>query len=191
MIRQFLSKPFGQRIGVYNGVAVRDVDLISDRPDHEPSYKRALAKAAVDASNPGDSVCVVGGGRGVVPTILSRQGRDVSVFEAAAEMVERLHETKRLNGVDFGVTHAVVGDPQEVYGDASEAQHMRSDELAGDVLVLDCEGSELTILPVDSFDSVVVETHPQFDAPTSAVCGRLSGAAVVGTDELDGEVVVA
>lgn len=190
MIRKLLSKPFTPRIGVYNGVAVRDKPRFCGR-DHEPEHKQLLSQTALDESEPGDRVVVVGGGRGVVPTVLSRADRDVIVFEAAAEMVDRLAETQRLNSVSFEVAHALVGSDIEVYGDYSKAVSISPDELAGDLLVLDCEGSEKDILPVDGFESVVVETHPRFGAPTKDVQDILQGSTVVGADDIDGDVIIA
>lgn len=189
-LRSLLSKPFGDRLAVYNGVAVRDRPLF--RPvDHEPGHKRLLTDIALRESRRGDRVVIVGGGRGIVPTQLSRSGRDVVVFEAAREMVRLLSETKHLNGVNFDIVHAVVGSATHVYGDESDAVRVDPQELAGDVLVLDCEGAEMSILPVDGFRSVVVETHPRLGATTEAVQSQLSGSTVVGSDKVDGDVVIA
>jgi len=60
----------------------------------------------------------------------------------------------------------------------------------GDVLVLDCEGAEKDILPVDGFDHVVVETHPEHGSPLATISDALGTHEVVGDDPIDGQVVV-
>jgi hypothetical protein len=191
MIREALSKPFPDRIAVYHSVAVRDRPLFDAR-DVEPGHKAALAMAARNHSEPGDTVTVVGGGRGIVPTILARHGRDVRVYEAASQMVDTLAETQRLNAVSFDVHHAVVGTGGKVYGDDSGARFVTPSTLDGDVLLLDCEGAEVDILPnSEGFETVIVETHPEFGAPTDAVLDLLDGGRIVAEDDIDGDVVVA
>lgn len=189
-LRRLASRPFRDRIAVYNGVAVRDRPLF-DHTDREPQHKAALANAALSATDRDDTVVVVGGGRGVVPTILNQHGRYVAVYEAAGEMCQQLRETRRLNRVYFEIHHAVVGNPGDVYGDTSNARHVANvDDLDGDALVLDCEGAETSILPTSTFNTVVVETHPEFDAPTSMVHDLLTDGVTVAPDPIDGDVVI-
>lgn len=190
-LRRLASTPFRDRIAVYNGVAVRDRMLFAQR-DWEPEHKRQLTQAALNATKDGDRVIVVGGGRGIVPTVLARHGRDVTVYEAASEMCERLRETRRLNGVYYSIEHAVVGAAGgDVYGDTSSARHIGSvDSLDGDALVLDCEGAETSILPADNFDAVIVETHPEYNASTNDVVATMPNSTIAGPDEISGDVVV-
>lgn len=180
----------GESIAVYNGVAVRDTGLF-DTPDHYPDHKTALVDAVTSHVNAGDHVVVVGGGRGVAAVHAARAGGLVEVYEAASEMLDTLTETARLNGVRYDLHHAVVGEPRDVYGTVGDASHVAPDELAGDVLVLDCEGAERDILPVDGFRTVIAETHPRFGAATSDIVELLSDASVVAPDPIDGDVVVA
>lgn len=190
-LRHALSRPFRQRLALYNGVVVRDRDVFVP-PRHEPTHKQQLATAAIEATEPGDTVVVVGGGRGVVPTILARLRRDVRVYEAAGQMCATLRDTRQLNNVYFTVIHAVVGEAGETYGSTDHAKHISDvDDLEGDALVLDCEGAEQSILPAHSWDSIVVETHPEFGATTGDVQAQLEDSRIAGPDEIDGDVVIA
>lgn len=179
------------RIAVYNTVAVRDTPLI-DGGDYYPEHKRDLCHAVADTVTATDGVVMVGGGRGVAAVWAARQGATVTVYEAAAEMVSTLRETAELNGVtdQIDVRHAVVGPAHDVYGDIAEATTVDPATLTGDVLVLDCEGAELDILPVDGFRTSIVETHPRYDAPTDVVLDCLGEGTVVAADAVDGDVVV-
>lgn len=194
MLRSFpnrvLTKVFGQRVGVYNGVAVRDRGVL-DPTDHEPEFKADLVRAVRTAVEPGDEVVIVGGGRSVVAVHAARVGGNVTVYEAAGEMVSLAADVRALNAVGFELRHAVVGDPIDVYGDTQHALRVKPAALTGDVLVLDCEGAERSILPdVQGFRDIVVETHPAQGAPTAEVLEE-TGGEVVGEDPIDGEVVVA
>lgn len=181
---------FHDRIAVYNGVAVRDRGLFAHH-DYEPEFKRDLVRAVREAVQPGDDVVVVGGGRSVVAVHAARVGGNVTVCEAAAEMVSLAADVRALNAVDFELRHAIVGDPIDVYGDSEHALRVDPAALTGDVLVLDCEGAERSILPdVRGFRDIVVETHPAQGAPTAEIL-KVTGGDVVGEDPIDGDVVVA
>lgn len=185
-----LVRPFTtDRIGVYNGVAARDT-AVTDSGDHYPRHKHALCTTLRNYVDSGDHVVVVGGGRGVAAVHAARQNATVTVYEAAREMVDILHETARLNQVDYEVRHAVVGTAHNVYGTPDGAARVAPGELSGDVLVLDCEGAERDILPVGGFRAVIAETHPRYGADTSDVVELLSEASVVAPDPVDGDVVV-
>lgn len=190
-VRRLVSRPFRDRIAVYNGVAVRDRPLFAKR-DWEPGHKLHLTEVALAATDKGDEVMVVGGGRGIVPTALARHGRAVTVYEAASEMCQRLRETRRLNSVYYSIQHAIVGETgEEVYGDTTRATRIEDvDSLHGDALVLDCEGAETSILPTQTFDTVVVETHPAFGASTSEVRDLLGDSRIAAPDDIDGDVVL-
>lgn len=181
MIRKFAeqlviqaSRPFPNRISVWNGVAVRDVPFFHPH-DFRPMHKTELWKALRSVIDGGESVTFVGGGRGVVPVKAVEYGCDVTVIEAAAEMVELLEETATLNRTPMRIIHGLVEAGHNVYGDASEAKQLRTEDLAGDILVLDCEGAERDILPASQFDRIIVETHPQDGTPTELVRELLGG----------------
>lgn len=185
-----LTRVFGPQLGVYNGVAVRDCDVL-EPADHEPNHKQHLVAAVRETVSPGDRVVVVGGGRAVVAVHAARCGGDVNVFEAGDTAAELSVEVADLNDVEFQVEHAVVGSAENVTGEIS-ARRVDPEQLTGDILVLDCEGAERDILPVDGFENVIVETHPKHGSSLSVVRKLLpETASVVGIDSLDGEVVVA
>lgn len=180
MMRKIIQKTYDttirdklpKKITVHNGVAVRSGALF-DSTDVKPDYEESLVAAMRERVSSGDDVVIVGGGRGVSAVVGSRQaGADgsVAVYEGAASQVEMIEETVSLNQATdaVSVNHAIVGDPRELWSDADGADRMAADELpACDVLVLDCEGSEVDIVPeADLPDIVIVETHGVFDAPT-------------------------
>lgn len=161
-----------RKVVVYNGVPVRSGRLL-DATDVKPEYEDSLVEAMRDRIEPGDDVVIVGGGNGV-STVVARRlaGPDgtVSVYEGAAAQVELVRETLSLNQLDEDVTvhHAIVGDARALYDEPGGAKQISPTELpACGVLVLDCEGSEVKILEeADLPETVIVETHGVFDAPT-------------------------
>ena len=188
-VNEVLTRLLGPQIGVYNGVAARDRDVL-DR-DHEPGYKQHLVAAVRDAVDPGDDVVFVGGGRAVAPVHAARCGAEVTVYEAGDEALSVTKSAAELNDVDLHTIYMTVGAPGAVTG-REAGYSVDPDAIGGDVLVLDCEGAERDILPVDGFETVIVETHPAHGSPLAAVRERLPDAAtVVGEDAIDGEVVVA
>jgi hypothetical protein len=175
-----------RQIGVYNGVAARDCGLVSR---HEPQHKAVLAGAVRDVVSPGDRVIVVGGGRAVVAVHAARCGGVVTVYEAGADAMRVTESVLALNDVVFETQAAVVGEPGAVAGTPA-TDRVDPAALEGDVLVLDCEGAERDILPVDGFDHVVVETHPEHGSPLATISDALGSHEVVGDDPIDGQVVV-
>ena len=101
-------------------------------------------------------------------------------------MVELCGETAELNKVDMEIVHAVVEAGREVFGTLGGAETLRTGDLEGDVLVLDCEGAEADILPAPQFDAVIVETHPQHGADTA----ELTGAEKYDTTPHEGDCLV-
>lgn len=181
---------FGERIGVYNGVAVRDRGFL-DVNDDDTAYKQELVGAVEQCVSTGDRVVVVGGGRSVVAVRAARRGALVAVYEAEQQAAELARHAAMLNKVRLFVEHAVVGEPGEIPdGGVIADRVIDPSELSGDVLVLDCEGAETDILPVKGFETVIVETHPEFGATFADIEAHLENPRVVGSDPVDGEVVV-
>jgi len=161
-------------ISVWAGVPVRDTPVL-DRTRVHDGYKAGFLSAISEVVQDGDRVALVGFGRGVSTVYALRAGADhVVAYEGAAEMVDVGSETLRMVGRrdDVTVRHAVVGEAVDLYGDGSEAEVVPPSAIAdADVLVLDCEGAELSILSgIDSPPArVVVETHPNKGASDAAV----------------------
>lgn len=162
----YIREQLPQKIGVYNGVPVRDRALL-DVTDEQPEYEVPLVRGIEQAVQTGDSVVIVGGGRGVSTVIAARAvgpSGDVRVYEGSREQYDRVEETVQLNRVAdrVSVNFEVIGDAVSLWGEGKQAEISDPENLPPcDVLVLDCEGaeqqvvSELTTPP----STVVVETH--------------------------------
>jgi len=178
------------KLRVYNGVVVRNRHPMKF-DDHYPDHKQTLTEAVYENVNPDDDVVTIGGGKGVIETHIARITGSVETYDAGYEMVTTCRETAKLNDVDIDVTHGIVGTVTEAYGSTEGAENVTLSELEGDVAVLDCEGAEMDILPLPQFETVIVETHPKFDAKTLDVVDKLDGQAhIYGEDEQDGHVVI-
>lgn len=183
-----LSSPLPVRIGVYNGVAVRDVPFLQ-KSDYQPYKKHVLWQATRSMAEPGETIVFVGGGKGIVPIKAAKRGYDVHVIEGAKELVTKLERTAGLNGVDMDVTHGIVGDPVDVWGDFEDAEVIQPGDLPGSMAVLDCEGSETSILPLEGM-KVVVETHPMHGVSETHIRDLLHGNVVsFGRNEHGGKVL--
>lgn len=167
------------------GVAVRDTPLFDLTAD-KPNYKRGLMTAIERGVREGDIVDLVGYGRGVSTIRAFDAGAShVTAYEASEEMIELANETVTVNrpfGTDVTVKHALVGDPIKIYGDASGADVVDPSTLCeSDVLVLDCEGSEKSILEsLGSFPrTIICETHPERGVSTAEVVDTIDDSYVV------------
>lgn len=165
-----------RKLGAFNGVPVRQPRLF-DRTDVRPDYEGALISGINEQVQAGDNVVVVGGGWGVGSVHAARNASsngNVTVFEGGSQQVERVNETANLSGISdrISVRHAVVGIDEHVYGDARDAKTIPPTEIPScDVLVLDCEGAETTILDGLKIQprAIVVETHHMYNAPAEDV----------------------
>lgn len=178
----------------YNEVEVKDRALL-DRTPAYPDFEAESIRQLTDAVRPGDDVVIVGGGRGVTAVHAVRSGAsDVRVYEAGSEQVELTRDTANRNGVaqEVSVEHAIVGEEIDAWGDTNGARRMAPSDLDScDVLELDCEGTEVEIL--ESLGprprTIIVECHPDWGAPESAVRAALPEGyhiAVAQRDEYDG-----
>lgn len=168
-------------------VKVRDTPLFDLTADN-PLYKIGLILAIYDNVSPDDQVEIVGFGRGVTTThILYAGASHVVGYEGAQHMIEKGIDTVERN---FGesspieVQHAIVGDPVDVYGDHSDATVVPPSDLSSaDILVLDCEGAEISILSNlgDYPKTVICESHPTKGAPSSEIVDLLDDQYTVTT----------
>lgn len=161
---------------VYGDIPARDNRLL-DTTDYKPNYKEGLISAIQDHVSDDDAV-LVGGGRGISSVHLARQGATVTAYEAGNEMCEIARETVARQGWSqvVDVRHALVGSAIDVFGDMGDPETISPAALdAGDVLVLDCEGAELSVLYrlADRPRTIIAETHPSCGAPTAPVRARL------------------
>lgn len=158
--------------GNYGGIAARDCRLL-DFNKTFPDYKTGLIEAIEHHINPGDIVTLVGAGRGVSSVRIAQQGATVHAYEAAKQMIPVAKETVETAGFSDQLIfyYATVGEAIDVYG--SEFGPSLEPRLLGtnDVLVMDCEGAELSILKgLGSYpETVLVETHPEKGVSTKSV----------------------
>lgn len=162
-----------------SGVMLNDAPLL-DLTVKRPLYKIGLILSIYDHVSDGDHVEIVGFGRGVSTTHILRAGAgSVTGYEGAANMINKGKNTvaRNYNGTpSIDIQHAVVGESVDVYGDETNARSVHPSELSdADVLVLDCEGAEKSILQDLGTDPEIIlcESHPSKDVPVSVIINIL------------------
>lgn len=150
-----------------------------------------------------DTVIIVGGGYGISSVVAATQvgeTGEVLIYEGAKDMISDLFKTLSHNGVakQTTVNHAIVGQAEDLKSSAGEAKKIQADDLPScDLLEMDCEGAELSIIPrlSKNVSTIIVETHPRKGAPTSAVETALNekGWQIIEStpDRNSGDVLVA
>jgi len=147
-----------------------------------PGYESGLVDSIDEYVQKGDEVVIVGGGHGVTALAAAEKVTSkgsVIVYEGAANSVDLIRRIVKNKGVAdrVQVRHAVVGEPRSLRGDRGDARAVSPHELPGcDVLELDCEGTEMEILPALNIRprAMLVETHGMHNAPSEAVASELS-----------------
>jgi hypothetical protein len=140
-------------------------------------------------TNTGDTVVIIGGGRGVSAVHAARQvgsNGSVVVYEGAEKYANIIRETAGLNSVSdrVQVNHALVGPTIDIAGDQGGADTVSPQKLPDcDVLEMDCEGAERDILAgMDIRPRVmIIEVHPKKYPEATAVLDDLK--------EMDYEIV--
>lgn len=200
LYNEFLRPLFPARVVQYNGIAVaadRVTDELNPTQDEgdRPDYESGLCYQLREEVDSGDTVVVIGGGRGVTATLAATLvGEDgtVHVYEGSGNFVPRIRDTARRNGVeDRVIVHkAIVGSSKSVWGAESKLRMHPSELPNCDVLELDCEGAELDILEGLTVRprSIIVETHGHHGAPTAEVREILESNGYSMTDERIAEV---
>lgn len=162
------------------GVTLDDAPLF-DLTVERSLYKIGLIMSIYDHVSDGDHVEIVGFGRGVSSTHILRAGAGtVTGYEGAANMITKGKKTVTQNydgNPSLDVRHAVVGESIDVYGDQSNAQNIHPSELSdADILVLDCEGAEKSILENlgTKPETILCESHPSKGTPASTILNVLN-----------------
>lgn len=180
---RFVRHKLPRKFGIYNGVVTRKFYLLDLKgSEHEPEYKQELVQCITENVKPGDTVVEIGSGYGVSTVWAARKTGPhghVDGYEGGARQVDALREALKVNGeihdqnlverVD--VNHAIVGKGIEIYGPADGATQIDPADLPdADVVVMDCEGTEIDILQSIGAKprTFVVESHPEVGSPTSA-----------------------
>ena len=116
------------------------------------SPEKVLVECHNDYTRRGYKVSIVGGGMGITAiyasSVVSSCGK-VDVYEGGLESVDRINENIHLNNLlNVNVHHSIVGEEVDVYGGSKSNVQTKSilDIINVDILELDCEGSEYSIL---------------------------------------------
>ena len=180
-IRPILSR----RTVFYNEIPVKASHLGDSLiPWHNkdiPGYEAELIRGIRKRVQKNDSVVIVGGGWGISTVVAANQvgtAGEVITYEGAEKAVNRVLETVRLNNIQdrISVHHSIVAENISLQGSAGGAAIVHPSELPDcDVLVLDCEGAELTILEEIEIQPrvLIVETHGMYGASKDDVAELL------------------
>lgn len=196
-IRPYLPR----KLGHLNRVTTR-MPRLFDATDVVERAEAIPVFALRHHTRPGDRVVILGGGHGVTTvhaSIYAGEEGEVRVFEGSREHVDIVTEALELNPTDapIDVTHAVVGDPVEVWGSTQEATQLDPSELPEcDVLEIDIEGAEFSVL--DGLEIrprvIIVESHPHHGSTAEGLRMVLTGmgyeARIWGAGEKDMDVAV-
>lgn len=181
-----------RKIKVYNGVALR-IGRLFDVRVVDPDYKQGTIDPLREYSRRDDRITVIGGGLGVSAVVAAHEGESVTVYEGGLELVEQVRETAELNKVadDIEVREAIVAEEHDVYGETITRTRVSPGELEPcDVLEMDCEGAEESILRGLEIEPrvVIVESHPSFGVNPATVRDLLQdrGYEIVHRFELEG-----
>ena len=176
-----------ERYALWNGVKVppkvapkyglidRYFEMIST--DYSES-EGGEVKSHKEFTKPGDTVVIIGGGRGVTTVHAvweSNPDGHVKVFEASKYCSDIVKEVVDINNVKNSceINNALVGSNIKVYGSEKYNRSIHPSELPKcDVLEMDCEGAELDIIRnIDIYPRVIImEVHPnRYQESTQAV----------------------
>jgi len=144
-------------------------------------YEAALISGLSECVREGDRVVVIGGGMGITAAFAALQagpkGR-VICFEGSKKCVRDIWKTLERNGVmeTVDVRNLVVGPNIGVYHDDTPKESLKPEEVPDcDILEMDCEGSEIHILPKLRIRPriILVESHGIAGASSQVVQQQL------------------
>lgn len=143
---------------------------------HPEAYEVGLCSGIRKHVVAGQTVVLVGGGWGVSSVVAGRNvgsSGQVVTYEGSRQYAQRVRETVKINGVcdRVSVQNKVVSEAFELKQGSSSDTIDPQSLPACDVLVLDCEGAELSILEEleNRPPTVIVETHGRLGSPEDAV----------------------
>lgn len=188
LFRSFLRIPYNhlirpylpERIAVYNGVPARVIKIFDIR-DTFPDYEEPLIDGIRAHGQSGDTIIHIGGRYGPSAVVSARQVEpfgEVIVYEGSRDYVEKIRETLSLNEVSQLVTVrlAIVGEARDVWGDTTDVETIPPESIPEcNLLVLDCEGAEQTILSKMTVkpETLIVETHGELGSPTDNIVEKV------------------
>ena len=146
-----------------------------------PNYEWKLICGMKSTIQKGDTVLIVGGGNGV-STLYARDlvGKNGSVFayEGADRRAQRMKDHFHRRPIsNVKINHRVVSKAESLAGSAEGTEILSPKDLPqSDIVVLDCEGAEKSIVPDLSFRprGMVIETHGIFGAPPADMKNMLT-----------------
>lgn len=151
-------------------------------PSAKSNYKAGNSDLVSAAVNPGDTVVCVGGGYGITTVAAARESGEsgqVYVYEGSKQQVEIIKDATSFENVadQCSIHHGIVGEAISVYEGKCDPPQVLPESLPNcDVLEMDCEGSEYSILRQleQRPREIIVEIHPhRFEGTGSDVTGRL------------------
>ena len=171
LMKSLLNIPI-KKIGVYNGVIVRNVKLFN-KTDIFHNYEDSEVRAINKYVKPDDNVVIVGGGFGVTTVIAAKKLKEsnkMTLIEASKTVCTHIIDTLKLNNVyhKVNIINKVVEVEHHTWGKTETNNILLAKDLPTcDVLILDCEGAEKQICENITFSPtyIFVETHRQFEAP--------------------------
>lgn len=134
-----------------------------------PDTEAGIVSAHNELTESGDRVVLIGGGQGISAVHASQRTGEtgkVTVFEGGDKSIKQIKKVTEINETPspIDIHHGIVGDPKEVYGgDTTAAQLYSPEDIPDcDVLELDCEGSEISILESIRIRPrvIIIELHP-------------------------------
>lgn len=173
MVRDYLPRTWL----VLNGVVTRGgrcFDPVTHWPNHKEDHIELIKKHVSE----GDHVVEVGTGYGVCTVWCAREGASVTSYEAGEEWVDISTEAVEVNEeildveLDVEIQHGIVGTPRDTWGDSGDAERVDPSEVTDcDLLLLDCEGSEVDIVPevLGPVPKMIVESHKSKGVNTSKI----------------------
>lgn len=144
-------------------------------------YERGIINGLRKYVEVGDEVVIVGGGWGVSTMVAAKNvgesGR-VYTYESSPKYKRLIEETASLNGLSeqVEVAETTVSHAVSTFGSEESSNVLEPGNLPEcEILELDCEGAEATIIPKMEITprTVIVETHGLFDSPTEEIVKKL------------------
>jgi hypothetical protein len=173
-----IAAPSGTKL---SNVAGQSSWLVPRYPPHDGGEAGEI-ESQTKYTCEGDRVIIIGGGDGISAVFASRAAGasgEVTVYEGGDTYCTRIRNILTINSVpaNWKVEEAVVGPPRDVYDADDATRTISPSELPScDVLELDCEGSEETIIQQLEIRPrvITIELHPErFEGEPDAIFEHL------------------
>jgi len=160
---------------VFDSYLPRRFHLMSS---NKPNFEQGIISLHHEYTEPGDDVVIIAGGYGVsaVKTAeIIRPGGTITIYEGSKEQLDILQDVLQRHDVNdiCNTTFGIVGKEHFTYGGKQTPESIPVSNIQDcDVLELDCEGSEISILENLEISPrvIILEIHPhRFDKPPERV----------------------